>query len=150
LVLVGADLPTIESVDLSRAFEALTHGALAVSPSQDGGFSILGLRRNAVDDLPCMFANVSWFSRRVLSGMVANLHAARVSFSFLRSVTDLDRWRDVIRLLAARAWSALGAAALRVLTALFTVPIRSVSTIFRSDLRRRFACALFLPAPPLA
>ncbi len=104
VVIVGSDIPDIETADIEAAFRALGSNDLVFGPAADGGYWLVGARRRPV--VPGnLFAGVRWSSEHALADTLANLpRDCRVAMLAERS--DIDdgaawrRWR--IRELAAK------------------------------------------------
>lgn len=95
VVLVGSDCPALRPSDLRAALRALRKGADAVvSPAEDGGYALLGLRRAC----PELFEGVAWGSRRVLGQTRSRLAQLGWRWRELRTLWDVDRPADVLRL----------------------------------------------------
>ena len=99
VVVIGSDCPELSASDLDAAFDALGTCDLAVGPSRDGGFWLVGLSRPA----PQVFDGVAWSTDRALSGMLGNAAAAGLSVARLATRADVDTPADLVRLIAALA-----------------------------------------------
>ena len=93
VVLVGTDCPELSVGHLREAFEALDGSDLALSPSTDGGYWLIGLRRRAD-----VFADVAWSTESVLSQTLQRARVAGLSVRTLSMLTDVDRSEDLGRL----------------------------------------------------
>lgn len=94
-VLVGADCPSLGPADVHGALRALRDGAdVAVSPSSDGGYSLVALARPA----PAVFAAVPWSGPEVLAVTRRRAAAAGLRIAELAPVDDVDRYDDLVRL----------------------------------------------------
>ena len=99
VVLIGADCPALRPADLRAAVRALESGADAVlAPAEDGGYALIGLRRFS----PRLFSGVEWGGERVLAQTRARLRTLGWRWKELRTVWDVDRPEDVLRLKRAR------------------------------------------------
>lgn len=95
VVLVGADSPTIPASRLVEACRALRAGAdLVVGPARDGGYCLVGLRR----DRPPLFRRVAWGTAGVLRTTLRRARRARLEVRLLKPWYDVDRSEDLIRL----------------------------------------------------
>jgi rSAM/selenodomain-associated transferase 1/secondary thiamine-phosphate synthase enzyme len=63
-LLVGSDLPDLPLSHLHEATRALGEGRAVIGPAADGGYCLIGLRREQLH--PRIFAGISWGSSRVL------------------------------------------------------------------------------------
>ncbi|MEK6244574.1 MAG: TIGR04282 family arsenosugar biosynthesis glycosyltransferase [Pseudomonadota bacterium] len=95
VVLIGSDCPALTPADLRAAAKALKAGAGAVlSPAEDGGYALIGLRRVSRR----LFAGVDWGSPHVLAQTRSRLKRLGWRWKELRTVWDVDRPEDVVRL----------------------------------------------------
>ena len=62
VVLIGCDLPGLTSALISKAFDALQSNDLVIGPSCDGGYYLIGLKK----ETPDLFKEISWSSEKVL------------------------------------------------------------------------------------
>ena len=94
-VLIGSDCPALRPADLRAAARALRAGADAVlSPAEDGGYPLLGLRCASRR----LFDGVSWGGSRVLEQTRRRLARLGWRWTELRTLWDVDRPEDVARL----------------------------------------------------
>lgn len=94
-ILIGSDCPALKASDLRAAARALENGASAVfSPAEDGGYALIGLRRNSRR----LFRDIDWGSRKVMEQTRRRLKGLRWSWKELRTLWDVDRPEDVARL----------------------------------------------------
>jgi len=94
-VLIGSDCPALRPADLRAAACALRAGADAVlSPSEDGGYALIGLRRAARS----VFDGVAWGGPKVLDQTRTRLRRRGWRWRELRTVWDVDRPEDLARL----------------------------------------------------
>ena len=99
-VLIGSDCPVLRPADLRAALLALRKGADAVlSPAEDGGYALIGLRRASRR----LFDGVSWGGPAVLEQTRARLRGLGWQWKELRTVWDVDRPEDVVRLRRSRS-----------------------------------------------
>lgn len=95
VLLVGSDCPVLRPADLRRAALALRSGADAVfAPAEDGGYALIGLRRAS----PRLFAGVDWGADGVMTQTRARLRGLGWRWRELRTVWDVDRPEDFLRL----------------------------------------------------
>lgn len=100
-VLVGSDCPVLGPGDLASAFAALDEADAVVSPTEDGGYALVGVSR----PLPSVFEGVAWGTATVLATTRARLAAAGARHVELRTVWDVDVEADLDR------WNRLAGAA---------------------------------------
>ncbi len=94
-VLIGSDCPALRPADLRAAARALRNGAHAVlAPAEDGGYPLIGLRRVSRR----LFDGIPWGESQVLTQTRRRLKALRWRWQELRTLWDVDRPEDVLRL----------------------------------------------------
>ena len=94
-VLIGCDCPALRPSDLRAAARALRKGADAViAPAEDGGYPLIGLRRVSRR----LFDGIPWGGPEVLARTRRRLKALRWHWQELRTLWDVDRPEDVLRL----------------------------------------------------
>jgi len=102
-VLIGADAPALQPVDLRRAIRFLQGGAdVVLSPAEDGGYALIGARRLESR----IFESVRWGESEVLAQTLRNLERCGLRYRLLRTVWDIDRPDDLDRLRSLRFSSA--------------------------------------------
>ena len=96
IVIVGSDIPDISSAIIERAFEALNHNNLVLGPARDGGYYLIGLNK-ADEDLayPELFAAIDWGTPAVLNQTVAAADQLGIGYTFLDTLSDVDRPDDL-------------------------------------------------------
>jgi len=92
VVLVGTDCPGWTLIDLADAASQLTAGTDCVlGPALDGGYYLIGLRRNHLS----LFTDMPWGSDRVFALTVQRLRALGWRLSRLPAYRDIDRPEDL-------------------------------------------------------
>jgi rSAM/selenodomain-associated transferase 2/rSAM/selenodomain-associated transferase 1 len=91
VVLVGTDCPGMTSAHLREAFVSLRHKDLVLGPAKDGGYYLIGLRR----DVPGLFRGVSWGSGEVLERTLHIARARNLHVELLDLLDDVDRPEDL-------------------------------------------------------
>jgi uncharacterized protein len=108
VVLIGTDLPGLESRDLEAAFAALAHTPLVLGPAGDGGYWLIGLnRRGWTSAAARLMSGIPWGCERVLSSTLAVAASLQLPNHLLRQQNDLDVVGDLITWIrpAADRWS---------------------------------------------
>ena len=99
VVLIGSDCPALRPADLRAAARALREGADAVfAPAEDGGYPLIGLSRVSRR----LFDGIRWGGPRVMAQTRRRLEALRWRWQELRTLWDVDRPEDVLRLRRSR------------------------------------------------
>ncbi len=99
VVVFGSDSPTLPPQQLNRACAALRSGAdLVLGPTDDGGYYLVGLPR----PLDRLFEGIPWGSDRVFEATLRAAERLGASPTILPRWYDIDRPKDLTRLLAGR------------------------------------------------
>ena len=92
VVLVGGDIPGIEKPHIAHAFRQLGRHDLVFGPATDGGFWLVGARRQP----PCaLFENVRWSHSSTLQKTLANTQG--VCVGYVATLDDVDTASDLKR-----------------------------------------------------
>lgn len=86
-VLIGSDLPDLPAEYLKLGFEALETNDVVIGPSSDGGYYLIGFKKEAF--LPDVLEGITWSNSNVFEQTLNNLkqHTHRVYL--------LPQWQDV-------------------------------------------------------
>jgi len=93
LLVIGADCPALEPVDLRDAAFALERHDAVIAPAEDGGYVLVGLARAQP-----IFDGMPWGGPQVLARTRERLRDAGASWHELRMLWDVDRPEDLARL----------------------------------------------------
>jgi rSAM/selenodomain-associated transferase 1 len=104
-VIVGSDAPTLPDSSLHSAFDFLAEADVVLGPALDGGYYLVGLRREAWPRAAALFRDIPWSTERVLGVTRDRAAAAGLSVRLLPGWYDIDRPEDLAR---ARADAAPG------------------------------------------
>ena len=89
VVIVGSDLFDLKAVHIENAFKALENHNLAIGPSLDGGYYLLGMKVLH----PAVFKNKQWGTDSVLETTLKNLEQENVKL--LEALNDIDTFEDL-------------------------------------------------------
>lgn len=95
VVMIGADVPHIPGATLDAAFAALAAHDVALAPSPDGGYCLVGLRR-AVD----IFSGIAMSTPRVYAETARLVAAQGLDLAVLEPCFDIDEPSDLEALAA--------------------------------------------------
>jgi hypothetical protein len=98
ILLRGSDSPVLSADLVASMLDALTSTDVVISPDEDGGYGLIGLRRTA----PGLFAH-PMSTGSVLRDTLANAEALGLSTKVIASSFDLDTAEDLTRLALARS-----------------------------------------------
>jgi rSAM/selenodomain-associated transferase 1 len=102
VVLIGSDLPSLPAAYILDAFAMLDSADVVLGPTDDGGFYLIGARR----EMPDILQGVDWSGANVCAAVVAAAHAQDLTIGFAREWWDTDRPEDLERLLTRSGASA--------------------------------------------
>jgi len=91
---VGSDSPGLPAPLIEEALAALERTDAVLGPADDGGFTLLGLRRCP----PGLLGAIPWSRADTLRATVARLRTAGLSVATTRAWFDVDRPADLARL----------------------------------------------------
>jgi hypothetical protein len=94
-VLIGSDCPDITPEELNEALRLLDDTGLVLGPTRDGGYRLIGLRRDSLD--PALFRGVPWSTPSVLKETLDRAGSARTGFFLLTEREDIDTVEDLKR-----------------------------------------------------
>lgn len=94
-VLTGADLPLMTAAHLESGFFALEHADVAIGPTSDGGYYLVGMKTPH----RAAFENQCYGGATVLENTVAAAIAAGLTVSFAEPCDDVDTPEDLRALL---------------------------------------------------
>ncbi len=86
-ILIGSDLPDLPADLLSGALKALDDHDAVIGPARDGGYYLIGFRRETF--LPDVFQGIEWSTNRVFAETVARFERLG------KRVFLAPAWRDV-------------------------------------------------------
>jgi len=94
-LLIGTDSPSLTSDDIKKAAETLAQGIDAViTPAEDGGYVLIGLRRLAPD----LFSGISWGTNTVMDETRLRLRRLKWRWHEMPQRWDVDRPEDLERM----------------------------------------------------
>ncbi|MBI1873170.1 MAG: TIGR04282 family arsenosugar biosynthesis glycosyltransferase [Acidobacteria bacterium] len=100
-LVVGSDLPTLPPAYLEQAVAELTRhiDPVVLGPALDGGYYLIGLRRNH----PALFRSIPWSTSATLSATLDAAERAELPVSLVPPWYDVDSVDDLRRVLDASA-----------------------------------------------
>ncbi len=92
-VIVGSDIPGIDSTAFRVAFEALASHDAAIVPAFDGGYCLIGLNKSALSRN--LFHGIEWSMERVLELTTLRMAECGLRLHLLEPGQDLDTLDDL-------------------------------------------------------
>ncbi len=96
VVLTGADIPDMDTDVIEDAFSRLEDADIVIGPAEDGGYYLIGMKALH----PEIFRGISWSTEKVFEETVRIIERVRLSYSTVRTLSDVDRKEDIAGLLA--------------------------------------------------
>jgi rSAM/selenodomain-associated transferase 1 len=97
-VLIGSDSPDLPFDFLRNAFTELQTHDMVLGPSSDGGYYLIGFRKETF--LPSVFEGIAWSSQRVFTETITRIKNAGCSVSLLPVWSDIDTITDLKNLIS--------------------------------------------------
>ena len=92
VLIVGSDIPGVRPLHISNAFNALKGHDAVIGPAPDGGYWLIGLRRNR--PVPhALFEGVRWSTKHAFEDTLRTLGDLRVAQT--ETLTDVDSAADL-------------------------------------------------------
>lgn len=92
-VLIGVDVPDLDEAYLSHCMQQLEHHDLVISPAEDGGYGLLGMKQF----YPELFVNKNWGTNTVFKATKSDIVELKIDAAYLPEVWDVDELVDVER-----------------------------------------------------
>lgn len=94
-VVIGTDCPDLDAATVETAFAALARADVVFGPALDGGYYLVGARRDAAGAAPeRLFAGVPWSSPQTLDANLARVAALGLRHALLPPLRDIDTAAD--------------------------------------------------------
>ncbi|MDO7170822.1 TIGR04282 family arsenosugar biosynthesis glycosyltransferase [Mariniflexile sp. AS56] len=91
IVLIGSDLPDINSNHIETGLQALNSNNVVFGPALDGGYYLVGFSKFH----ECVFQNKPWSQPHLLEVSLTELKQNNVSFTLLDTLNDIDTFDDL-------------------------------------------------------
>ncbi len=92
IVLIGSDLPDINSTHINKGIDALNSNDVVFGPAEDGGYYLVGLSKMNTK----IFTNKPWSQPNLLQETLLELQKLNISVSTLDMLNDIDTYEDLI------------------------------------------------------
>lgn len=98
VLIVGSDHPTLPPVYFERGLALLESNDVVIGPSRDGGYYLVGIRKQAWPEASIIFRSIPWSTARVLETSLQRARAAGLELASTPEWYDVDRPEDLERL----------------------------------------------------
>lgn len=92
IVLIGSDLPDINSKHIESGLEKLNDNKVVFGPAEDGGYYLIGLSEFET----CVFENKPWSQSNLLEVTLSELNQKGIKTGVLDTLNDIDTYEDLI------------------------------------------------------
>ncbi len=93
VVIIGSDIPAISKDLLYCSFNKLNFFDYVIGPCYDGGYYLIGTKRNKLDKT--VFKNILWSTPKVLDQTLTKLKNKKYSYFLLKKLHDIDTIDDL-------------------------------------------------------
>lgn len=98
VLLIGSDIPGLTTGVIEEAFTSLLTNDAAIGPADDGGYYLIGFRKNTF--FPGIFHDMAWSTSAVFRETTDRLHEVSRKVHLLPELTDVDTVEDLRTLLS--------------------------------------------------
>lgn len=92
VIIMGADVPEIDSKLLVAALKLLDDCDAVIGPAFDGGYYLIGLRKAYRN----IFSGIPWGSTLVLEKTLLEVERSGLSCQLIAAMKDIDTWDDMV------------------------------------------------------
>lgn len=93
-ILIGTDCIDIDHALILNAFDRLSRTDLVLGPAKDGGYYLIGCKKN----YPELFSHIEWSTERVFLQTLKMADSLKLSVSLLQELEDIDAGEQLWRL----------------------------------------------------
>lgn len=95
-LIVGTDIPDISAKIINDAYDKLSKYDTVIGPSEDGGYYLIGFRKNTF--IKDCFKGIKWSTDSVLKETLAIIEKKQMNYYLLPILNDIDTMDDLIDL----------------------------------------------------
>ncbi len=92
-VLIGSDLPDLPASHIQAAFEKLAEAHVVLGPATDGGYYLIGCRKESLR--PSLFSGIDWSGASVCAETLRRVEEARLEAALVEPWPDIDTCEDL-------------------------------------------------------
>jgi rSAM/selenodomain-associated transferase 1 len=93
VILTGTDIPELSCSLFEDAFTNLCEYPAVAGPSADGGYYLIGFRKETLH--PAVFSNIEWSTDKVLAETLRKLDMFGLNCGKLKEIQDVDTFEDL-------------------------------------------------------
>jgi uncharacterized protein len=94
-VLVGTDCPELDAPCIGLALDHLRVHDMVIGPAYDGGYYLIGLRRETEPMMAGLFSDIAWGTAGTFSQTMERAAWAGLTTVTLKELHDIDRPQDL-------------------------------------------------------
>lgn len=94
-LVIGSDCPALTSAAMSDALDRLHSNDMVLTPATDGGYVLIGLRRQAWPRAKAVFTTIPWGSSEVFGQSVRRAETVQLQVALQDALPDVDRPQDL-------------------------------------------------------
>ena len=91
IILIGSDLPDIDSKHFEKGLENLKHNDVVFGPAIDGGYYLVGMTKM----YHSIFNNKPWSTSHLLEVTLKELDQEKTTYTLLEALNDIDTFEDL-------------------------------------------------------
>jgi len=92
VILIGSDIPSLQSEDIKKAYEELDHNDICLGPTNDGGYYLVGMKKRCKD----IFSNdLKWGYKSVFEATVSIANDSGLTVGLTTKLSDIDEKEDI-------------------------------------------------------
>lgn len=92
-IIIGSDCPQLSPEIIEVAYESLKTNDICLGPTHDGGYYLIGMRKN----IPELFQNITWSSSSVYEDTIRIIEDLSLTYKSLPVLSDLDDAKDLAK-----------------------------------------------------
>ena len=92
VMIIGSDVPDISSKIILESFINLNGSDIVISPSDDGGYSLLGMKK----PYNFLFKDIEWSTNNVLKQTVKKINEKGLKLTTICSLNDIDTYDELL------------------------------------------------------
>ncbi|MBX9780995.1 MAG: TIGR04282 family arsenosugar biosynthesis glycosyltransferase [Chitinophagaceae bacterium] len=90
-IIIGTDCASLTKEIIESAFTSLATNDLVIGPATDGGYYLLGIKKN----YPLLFEHIDWSTEKVFEQTIQHAKNLSLSYHILPVLTDIDEAHQV-------------------------------------------------------
>lgn len=94
-IIIGTDIPDMSSAIITSSIKNLNSCEVVISPSDDGGYSLLGMNKL----FPFLFSEMEWSTDSVFPTTINRLDIHKIDYKIQAALHDVDNLNDLKRYL---------------------------------------------------